>query len=115
MPTDFHDREQAFEAKFAHDEEFRFLTLARRDKLFARWTSNKLRLSDAAAEVLVKDVLSIPNGPAHDQALLWHIEGFLSARGAGTSEADLSAALAGCMQQALQQLTEKPPDYSEVI
>ena len=30
-----HDRERAFEAKFAHDDETRFRLLARRDKLFA--------------------------------------------------------------------------------
>ena len=33
--TTFQEREQAFEAKFAHDEEFRFLVTARRVKLFA--------------------------------------------------------------------------------
>jgi len=35
MRTSFQDREQAFEANYAHDEEFRFRVTARRDKLFA--------------------------------------------------------------------------------
>lgn len=115
MPTTFQDREQAFEAKFAHDEEFRFLVVARRDKLFARWAAAKLLLSDEAAEALVKDVLAISNGPGHDQALLRHIADVLSARGAGVPEGDLSAALNACMQQAQQQLTETPPDHSDII
>ncbi|MEA2741520.1 MAG: hypothetical protein QOH05_4827 [Acetobacteraceae bacterium] len=110
MPTTFHDREQAFEAKFAHDEAFRFLTLARRDKLFARWAATRSRLPDAAAEeALIKDVLAIPNGRGHDPALLHHIASILTAHGAPASEADLSAALDACMQQALRQLTETPP------
>ena len=43
--TTFHEREQAFEAKYARDEEFRFLVTARRDKLFARWTAARLSIS----------------------------------------------------------------------
>lgn len=115
MPTTLHDREQAFETKFAHDEEFRFLAVARRDKLFARWAANKLLLSDAAADALVKEVLAVPNGPRHDQALLRYVAGFLSARDAGASEEALSAALAECMQQALRQLTETPPGQRDRI
>ena len=45
----FEDRERAFEAKFAHDEEFRFLVTARRDKLFAQWAAARCRLSGPAA------------------------------------------------------------------
>jgi len=115
MPTTFYDREQAFEAKFAHDEEFRFLALARRDKLFARWASDKLRLSEPAAEALLKEVLAIPNGPGHDKALLSHITGFLLTHGVGVDEAGAAARLQTCLQQALQQLTEHPPDHSDVL
>jgi hypothetical protein len=41
----FHERERAFEAKFAHDEEFRFRVGARRDRLFAEWAAEMLGLS----------------------------------------------------------------------
>jgi hypothetical protein len=109
MPISFQDREQAFEAKFAHDEEFRFLAVARRDKLFARWAADRLHLAGEAAEAVVKDVLRIPNGPAHDQALLRHVARFLSDHDGAASEGDLAAALAECMQQALRQLTAAPP------
>jgi len=115
MPTTLHDREQAFETKFAHDEAFRFLAVARRDKLFARWAAIRLRLFSEATEALVKEVLAIPDGPGHDQALLRHIEGLLSAGGAGASETDLSATLAGCMQQAVLQLTETTRNQSGAI
>jgi len=43
MPT-FEDRERAFEAKFAYDEEFRFLVAARRNKLFAAQVAEQLGL-----------------------------------------------------------------------
>jgi hypothetical protein len=113
VPTTFHDREQAFEAKFAHDEEFRFLVVARRDKLFAHWAAGRMNLPEAAAETLVKDVLHIANGPGHDRALLDHIAGRLTGHNATVSEGELSAALNTCRQQAFQQLSETPPHFSD--
>jgi len=115
VPISFGDREQAFEAKFAHDEEFRFLVLARRDKLFARWVANKLRLSDAATETLVREVLAIANGLDHDRAMLRHIVQVRSGEKADISEGALAVVLEECRRQALKQLTETPPDHSEVI
>ena len=113
MPTSLYDREQAFETKFAHDEEFRFLAFARRDKLFAHWAIVKLDLPEEAASTLVKNVLAIPNGPGHDQAVLQHIGGILSAHDAAVSDSDLAAALGRCMQEALKQLAEAPPHHSD--
>ncbi len=111
MPPTFHDREQAFEAKFAHDEEFRFIATAHRDKLFARWAAATMGLSGEGGEALVAAVLAIPDGPGHDQALLQHIAGLLSTRDGGARDGDLSAALDRCAQQARQQLIETPPSH----
>lgn len=112
MTITFRDREQAFEAKFAHDEEFRFLAAARTDKFFARWAANKLRLDNEAAERLVKEVLAIPNGPGHNQAMLRHIAAVLAAHGAGVAEHALATALDECRQEALRQSTETPASAS---
>jgi hypothetical protein len=113
MPTTFHDREQAFEAKFAHDEEFRFLAIARRDRLFAQWVAATLRLSGEEGDALTKAVLAIPNGPGHDQAVLQYVASLLSGRAGGMSDRDISAALERCAQQARQQLIETPPGRSD--
>jgi hypothetical protein len=86
MATMFRERERAFEAKFAHDEEFRFLVGARRDRLFAEWAAEMLGLSREEGDALVKAVHRIPNGPGHDQALLQHIYDFLSQRRGETFE-----------------------------
>ena len=110
MPTTLQDREQGFEAKFAHDEEVRFLTRARRDKLFAHWAATELGLSEADTDVLVKAVIAIPDGPGHEQALLRAIGDRLRGRAAG-SDASLAAALARCMEQATER--EATPDRSD--
>ena len=111
MPT-FADREHAFEAKFAHDAEFRFLVAARRDKLFAHWVAATLTLPPSDEDALVKAVLAISDARGHDETLLRYAASALSARGAST--ADLAATLSRCARDARQQLIEATPEHSEI-
>jgi hypothetical protein len=116
MPTTFYDREQGFEAKFAHDEAISFLVMARRDKLFARWAAATLGLSDEEGKALLKRVLAVPNGPQHDQAILPCITDLLLLQGReGWSEASLSSTLDRCMAQARTQLLERPAGLADLI
>ena len=49
--TTFDERENAFEAKFAHDEEMMFKAVARRNKLLGLWAAGLLgKTGDEAAE-----------------------------------------------------------------
>src|SRR6202030_4848981 len=48
--TTFDEREHAFEAKLAHDEELKFKARARRDKRLGLWAAAKLGKTGAAAE-----------------------------------------------------------------
>ena len=48
--TTFDEREHAFEAKLAHDEELKFKARARRDKRLGLWAAGKLGKTGAAAE-----------------------------------------------------------------
>lgn len=107
--TTFQERERAFEAKFAHDEEFRFLVLARRDKVFARWAAERLGVSGQDEASLTASVLAIRNGPGHDEAVLGRIADAFASRGAGIGRPELAAALDRCAAQARQQLLDSPP------
>lgn len=51
------DRENAFENKFAHDEELKFKALARRNKLLGLWAAEKLGKSGEEAETYAKEVI----------------------------------------------------------
>ena len=44
--TTFDDRENAFENKFAHDQEMSFRVTARRNKLVGQWAAAKMGLTD---------------------------------------------------------------------
>lgn len=55
--TTFDDREHAFEAKFAHDEEMQFKAIARRNKLVGLWAAALLGKSGDAATDYAKSVV----------------------------------------------------------
>jgi len=107
--TTFQEREQAFEAKFAHDEEFRFLVTARRDKLFAHWAAERMHLSGQAELDLTASILAVRDGTGHDALLLKHVTRALSEHGDSAHDAELSAALNTCAAQARQQLLDGMP------
>lgn len=53
----FHDRERAFEAKFAHDSEMQFKAVARRNKKLGLWAAGLLGRSGQAAEEYAMEVI----------------------------------------------------------
>jgi hypothetical protein len=55
--TTFDDREQAFEKKFALDQDLKFRAEAKRNKLLAEWAAAKLGIMGAALDDYVKAVL----------------------------------------------------------
>ncbi len=55
--TTFDKREEAFEKKYAHDEELRFKAMARRNKLLGLWAADKLALKDDKADDYAKEVV----------------------------------------------------------
>ena len=109
-----HDRSNAFEAQFAHQEETRFLLTARRDKLFAHWVAARLRLSGDEADGLRKAVLAAAEGPAHDDDLLALVRGRIGRHPHAPSAEELAAGLAACAltaagQQPAAAVPEGPP------
>jgi hypothetical protein len=55
--TTFDERKDAFERKFAHDEELKFKALARRNKLLGLWAAEKLGKIGAEAEAYARTVV----------------------------------------------------------
>lgn len=55
--TTFDERENAYEAKFARDEELRFKSKARRDKALGAWVAAQLGLSGTAADDYANNIL----------------------------------------------------------
>ncbi|GAA6207429.1 DUF1476 domain-containing protein [Cognatishimia sp. WU-CL00825] len=54
----FNDREKAFEAKFAHDEEMQFKAEARANKKLGLWAAELMGISGDEAEAYAKTVIA---------------------------------------------------------
>lgn len=65
--TTFDDRENAFENKFAHDEELKFKAEARRNKLLGLWVAGLLDKSGDAAAAYAKEVVASDFAEAGDE------------------------------------------------
>ena len=55
--TTFDDRKNAFEAKFAHDEDMKFKAEARRNKLLGLWAAGLMGKSEAEAADYAREVV----------------------------------------------------------
>ena len=55
--TTFDDRENAFENKFAHDEEMNFRAEARRNKLLGLWAAELMGKTGEDADAYAKEVV----------------------------------------------------------
>jgi len=68
--TTFDDRENAFEAKFAHDSEMQFRAEARRNKLVGLWAAGLMGKSDDAAAAYALEVVSSDFEEAGDEDVI---------------------------------------------
>ncbi|MGR3363268.1 MAG: DUF1476 domain-containing protein [Maritimibacter harenae] len=55
--TTFDDRENAFENKYAHDEEMKFKAEARANKLLAIWAAGLMGKTEGDVDAYIKDVI----------------------------------------------------------
>ena len=53
----FDEREKAFESRFIHDEELRFKSVARRNKLLGAWAAERLGHTGEQAETYARAVV----------------------------------------------------------
>ncbi|AHY50565.1 hypothetical protein BJS_03414 [Bradyrhizobium japonicum SEMIA 5079] len=99
--TTFDKREQGFEAKFAHDEEFMFKATARSNKLLGLWAAGQLGLSgDAAASYAT--ALVTDNLESQTDDVVAKVSGDLAAKGVAREQ--VAQKLQECLHQALAQL-----------
>jgi hypothetical protein len=101
--TTFDDRQKAFEAKFAHDNDLRFRILARRGKLIGLWAAEKLGKSGELADDYAKSVLLSDLEIPGDDDIIAKLLADLSPLGVG--ENDIKAMLAEKLAQAETQVT----------
>jgi hypothetical protein len=104
--TQFDDRERAFEAKFAHDEEMRFRIVARRNRLLGQWAARQMGLNEAEAESYAKDVIRSDFEEAGDHDVVRKVVGDLTSAGIEVDENQVEEALRNKEIEARRQIIE---------
>jgi hypothetical protein len=99
--TTFDNRKDAFENKFAHDEELRFKATARRNKLLGLWAAEKLGKSGADAEAYAKSVVMADFEEAGDDDVMRKVRADLEGAGVANAEPQVRAAMQDLMAKAV--------------
>ena len=102
--TSFDDRERAFEAKFARDEEMAFRLTARRNRLVGAWAAQRMKLTPAEADAYAKAVVQADFEESGDEDVVRKLLGDLVSAGVEMDERGIRAALAEAMVEARRQL-----------
>ena len=100
----FDDRRDAFEKKFAHDEELRFKATARRNKMLGLWAAERLGKSGADAQTYATSVVVADFEEAGDADVIRKVKGDLEAGGQAVTEADIKAKLVEFTESAVSDI-----------
>ena len=99
--TTFDDRENAFENKYAHDEELRFKAEARRNKLLGLWAAGLMGKTGDDAAAYAKEVVVADFEEAGDEDVFRKVAGDLGER---ADEATIRAKMFELMDEAKRQI-----------
>ena len=102
--TLFDERERAFENLFAHEEELRFVALARRNQLFARWAADQLRLGSAEYNAYVRSFTEEAVRPEAAGTLIDRVRDDFRAKSLEISDEHIHAAFAKAAAEAARQV-----------
>ena len=102
--TTFDEREKEFEARFKHDEEFRFKVAARRNRLFGLWAAQRMGLPGEAAEAYAQEVINAEFAPGGDRNVVAKVAADLGAKDSTMTAERVRFELDHFAEQAKRQL-----------
>ena len=105
--TSFADREKEFEARFKHDQEFKFKVTARRNRLLGLWAAERLGLLGDAAEEYVKHVVNAQFEPGGDKHVVSKVADDLGVKDLTLTPARIRFELDHFAEQAKRQLMKE--------
>jgi hypothetical protein len=104
--TTFDDRERAFEAKHARDEDMAFRIVARRNRLLGEWAARLMGLSEAETDAYAKEVIRVDFEEAGDDDVVRKLLGDLTGAKVDISEEKIRDAIGYKTVEAKRQLME---------
>ena len=104
--SSFDDREKAFEAKYARDEEMAFRITARRNRLLGNWAAAQMGLTSEETDAYAKAVVQADFEESGDEDVIRKLLGDLLAAGVDTDESVIRRAVEEKTVEARRQLME---------
>ncbi|MFJ5369233.1 DUF1476 domain-containing protein [Bosea sp. CER48] len=102
--TTFDQRKDAFENKFAHDEELRFKATARRNKQLGLWAAEKLGKSGADAEAYAKSVVVADFEEAGDEDVVRKVKNDFALANVNASDVEIRTVMAELLLKAAEDI-----------
>ena len=102
--TSFEDREKSFERKFALDEELRFKSTARRNKLLGLWAAEKMGLSGDEAQAYAREVVKADFEEPGEEDVFRKIRSDFDAKSIEQSDHQIRRAMADLLVEAVRQI-----------
>ena len=102
--TTFDDREKSFEKKFAMDEELKFKSEQRRNRLLGEWAAGKLGITGAGVDDYVKALRKADLASKGDEDVFQKLRKDFDDKGVAMPDADLRRAMADCLAEAVRQI-----------
>ena len=107
MSNGFEERKTAAEAKFRHDEEFKFKVTARRNKMLGLWAAGLMNIEGADAEAYAKQVVISDFDEPGDDDVLRKVLGDLQAKGRSEGKTDVRRQMDSLLDQAKAELMQE--------
>ena len=102
--ADFNEREKAFEAKFKLDQELRFKSTARRNKLLGVWAAQMMGLNELESESYSKEVIKSDFEKPGDDDVLQKVLTDLQGKEIDISEKELRQKMDDLLEVAIGQV-----------
>lgn len=102
--TTFDEREKGFEKKFALDQDLKFRSEARRNKLLAEWAAAKLGITGADLEDYIRAVRKADLEEKGDDDVFRKVRGDFDAKGIAVSDAEIRKMMGEFMAKAVHDI-----------
>ncbi len=100
----FDQRKDAFENKFAHDEELRFKATARRNKLLGLWAAERLGKSGADADAYAKSVVLADFEEAGDEDVVRKVKSDFGAANVAVADDEIRRVMTELLLKAAEDI-----------
>ncbi|KAB2851673.1 MAG: DUF1476 domain-containing protein [Hyphomicrobiaceae bacterium] len=103
----FEQRKKGYESKFAKDQELKFKSEARRNKLLGAWAASKLGLTGTAAEDYIKSVVRSDLQAPGSEDVFQKLKNDFAAKGVALSDHQIRRTMDEMLTEAAQQIEKE--------